>query len=127
MTWLAALALRLGIPERLARIGLIVLALLLLVVGLGVAKCSYDRDLVAAHDAQRDARLAEDARAADANAAEARRVDDARLSSESIQLDKVTANASLDQPISPARRAYYDCIGLQQAARAAGRPAPACH
>lgn len=124
MTWIATLALRLGIPERAARIALIALAVAILIAALGIAKCRYDRTLISGHDAARDVSLAEGARAADGNAAETRRADDARLSTESVQLNEVIAHAPL-APVSDARRAYYDCLRLQQAARASGRPAPA--
>jgi hypothetical protein len=124
MTWIVTLAARLGIPEVYARLALTIAAITLLGLGLGLAKCSYDRRLIAQHDAMRDLSLAEGARAADANAADQRRADDARLSTDSIQLDKVIANASL-APLSPARRRYYDCLVQQQTARAS-RAASAC-
>ena len=125
MTWLAALAMRAGIPERFARASVIALGVILLILGLGIAKCRYDRALIAAHDAARDLELSEGARAADANAAETRRADDARLSAETYQLNEVVTHAE-PAPLSDARRNYYSCLRVQQAARAAGRPAPAC-
>lgn len=125
MTWLAALAMKAGIPERFARAAIIALGVLLLILAAGIAKCRYDRALIATHDAARDLELSEGARAADANAAETRRADDARLSTESIQLNEVVTHAE-PAPLSDARRRYYDCLRVQQAARAAGRPAPAC-
>ena len=125
MNWLATLAMKAGIPERFARATVIALGVILLVLALGIAKCRYDSALIADHDAARDLSLSEGARAADANAAETRRADDARLSAESFQLNEVVTHAE-PAPLSDARRNYYSCLRVQQAARAAGRPAPAC-
>lgn len=66
----------------------------------------------------------EDKSKADEQASETRRDDDARLNREQRELEKVIEDAE-SNGIDP-RRAYYECISLQQAARKAGRPAPAC-
>ena len=125
IAWLAALAMRAGIPERFARAAVVAIGVVLLILAAGIAKCCYDRTLIASHDAARDLELSEGARAADANAAETRRADDARLSAETYQLNEVVTHAE-PAPLSDARRNYYSCLRVQQAARAAGRPAPAC-
>lgn len=61
--------------------------------------------------------------AADANAAEAQLSDAERLANESRQLEEVIDHAP--DP-NAARRSYYRCLRVQQRARAAGDPAPAC-
>jgi len=124
--FLANLAVGLGLPQRFARAAVIGLLIVLAVGGLLLAKSCYDDSLIERHDAERDADLAEGGRAADANAAETRREDDARLSTESIQLNEVIANASIPDVPSDARRRYYECVRLQQQRRVAGDPAPAC-
>jgi len=128
LTMLSRLAAGLGVPEAYARLVVIIAAITLTIAALTVTKCSYDRSIIAAHDPQRDAHLAEGARPAYPNPAVARQADDARLSTETVSLNEVIAHAAPPEPVplSDARRRYYDCIGLQQAARAAGRPAPAC-
>ncbi|HWL47765.1 MAG TPA: hypothetical protein VNQ31_08620 [Sphingomonadaceae bacterium] len=121
--WLARVERTLGAAGGVAAavaVALVVAALLVL------ATRARDRRLIASHDALRDAALAEAARAADASAAAARRADDGRLANETIQLNEALADAPSADPPSAARRAYYDCVRLQQAARAAGAPAPAC-
>lgn len=47
---LATLALKSGLPQQVIKIGLIVLAVVALVGGAGIAKCTYDRNLIANHD-----------------------------------------------------------------------------
>jgi hypothetical protein len=116
--WLA----RLGLPAGVGWAAALLAGLLLL----ALATCARDRRLIANHDALRDAALAEAARAADARAATARRADDGRLANETTQLNEVLAHAPSADPPSAARRAFYECVRMQQAARAAGAPAPAC-
>lgn len=62
--------------------------------------------------------------AASENASVARLDDQQRQQQEQSELQKVTRNET-----DPARRnrAFHRCLRDQQAARAAGRPAPACH
>jgi hypothetical protein len=124
--WLTRLAAALGLPRGLATVAawgaILILGLLLLML----ATCIHDRRLIARHDALRDAALSGAARTADAHAAAARRADDGRLASEMTQLNEVLAHVPSADPPGAARRAYYDCIRLQQGARAAGAPAPAC-
>lgn len=126
IAFLATLAARLGVAERFARAVVLALLILLAVGGLLLAKGCYDDNLIDRHDAERDAGLAEGGRAADSNAAVTRRADDTRLSTESVQLNEVIANAPLPDQPSDARRRYYECVRLQQQQRKAGGPVPAC-
>ena len=129
ITTIAGLLLSWGVPARFAR-AIVWGAIIASLIGcLALAKCGYDRRTIAAHDTARDLELSDGARAADGNAATARVEDTARLSTESVSLNEVIANAPPPpEPasLSDARRAYYECIRVQQAARASGRPAPAC-
>lgn len=114
-----------GLSERRARqlsIGLIIMVGLL---ALWLAKLAYDRSLISHHDASQAAETARADRVADAKAATQRRTDDARLEAEADALEKVTENVSIADPRA-ARRAYYECVRMQQSARELGRLTPAC-
>ena len=118
-----------GVPialEAARRYVLIALAIAaVLAIGIGgcVAKRAYDRGVV------EDARLKDNLEAvegkaeADAAAADSRLDDAIRAVDEGREIEEVIADAT--DP-ADARRAYYRCVRLQQAARAAGRPAPTC-
>ena len=124
---LARLVAGLGIPQRLARIAAIALLVVALLLALWVAKQIYDRNLVARHVATDAVVQSQADRAADAQVATQRRADDARLRVEAQELERVTADemdATLE--ISDARRRYYDCVRVQQQARARGDFTPAC-
>jgi hypothetical protein len=47
-------ALGFGVPQRFARVAGIVGLVLFLVIGLGVAKCAYDRSIIEEHDAKQE-------------------------------------------------------------------------
>ena len=114
----------LGLSDKLARIVAYALLALVIFLALWAAKCSYDKHLIANHDATQAASTANADRQADQNAAEARRVDDARLTQEKQQLEGSTANAQTDLD---RRLAFQRCLRMQQAARASGSVVPACH
>lgn len=122
IAFLAGLAMKLGVAERFARpvgIGAVVIALLL---ALWALKSCYDARLIATHDAGQRAATAEADRKADTKAAEQRRADDARLSTETRELEKSReADTDVDR-----RLARHRCLRLQQAARAERRQPPAC-
>lgn len=121
--WLASA----GLPPRMSRWVAIGVLVAVLMVGLWAALSWRDSRLVARHEADAVAAQARADRAADADAATRRRSDDARLEAEADALERITENVSID-PRDPRaqRRAYYECIRVQQQARAAGRLAPAC-
>lgn len=123
--WLTRIALGFGLPRGLATVAAWGAILILGALLLMLATCVHDQRLIARHEALRDAALSDAARTADAHAAAARRADDGRLASETIQLNEVLADVPSDPP-GAARRRFYDCIRVQQDARAAGAPAPAC-
>ena len=111
------------ITEKVARI-IAYAGLIILIVGvLGTAKCAYDRKLIKGHDAEVVAATAKADRKADTKAADQRRVDDARITQESTQLEKVQANATTD---TDRRLARFRCLRAQQQARAGGKPSPTC-
>ena len=114
-----------GLSERRSRRLAIGLIALLVLLGLWLAKLAYDRSVISRHDAGQVAATAQADRAADAQAATQRRADDTRLSAEADALEKVTENVSSADPRT-ARRAYYECIRVQQAARELGGLTPAC-
>lgn len=121
--WLLTLAGRFGVPERFAKPVLIALAVALAIIAAGIGKCAYDRSIIRAHDAGANLAAEKAGRAADQKAADQRQADTTRAASEAAQLDKVTTNANSPDD---ARRAYYRCVRLQQAARANGERSPAC-
>ena len=121
---LLALAVRAGIAPRFAKPVLIALAVVLLVVGLGVGKCAYDRSVIRDHTANERADTAVADRKADTTAAEQRRADDARATTERTEI-KEAIDEARSTGADP-RAAYYDCIRLQQAARKLGQPPARC-
>ena len=111
------------ISDRMARIIAMAGLFLVILAVLGTAKCAYDRNLIRNHDAKQTAATAVADRKADTKAADQRRVDDARITQETAQLEKVQANA----PTDTARRlARHRCLRAQQSARASGKPSPIC-
>lgn len=113
-----------GLSPKVARIVAIGGLVVLLLVAMAGAKCAYDRSVIKAHDAKREAAVAKADRKADAKAAEQRRVDDARTTTESQEI-KETINEARSEGRDP-RAAYYACVRLQQAARREHKPPPEC-
>ena len=117
--WAASL-----IGPRFAKPVTIAVLILLAVLAILAAKSCYDSSVI------EDARRAGNAEAielkakADEHAAEARGHDQQRAATEAEQL-KETVDEAVEQGADP-RAAYYACLRLQQSARAANRPAPAC-
>ena len=112
-----------GVPTRFARpVAYAALALLLL-AALGTALCAIRKDAIDDYSANQAAANAKADRKADAKVAEQRRVDDARITQESTQLEKVQANATSD---TARRLARHRCLRLQQQARAEHKPPPGC-
>ncbi|MFB0874589.1 MULTISPECIES: hypothetical protein [unclassified Sphingobium] len=124
MGWLVALLARSGLPQRHARVIAIGVLVATLMLALWLALAIRDRRVIARHEAGAAVAQARADRAADAQAATRRRSDDARLEAEADALEKVTDNA-IDDPRG-ARRAYYECLRVQQQARRAGHLTPAC-
>jgi Tfp pilus assembly protein PilE len=122
--FLLSLAGKLGIPPQFRKAALIGTAIVLLIVLFGVAKCSYDRSVIKAHDAKQEAVTAKADRKADNHAAEQRRADDARSTTEAQQI-KEAVNEARRNGADP-RAAYYDCVRKQQSARKSGKPSPGC-
>jgi hypothetical protein len=96
---------------------------ILVVVALGMAKCTYDRSIIQRHELKIEAEVAKADRKADNKAAEQRRVDDSRLVVEANELKKVQANAQDD---IARRLAKHRCLRMQQAARRENKPPPSC-
>ncbi|MFL6864101.1 MAG: hypothetical protein ACJ8DZ_13990 [Allosphingosinicella sp.] len=103
--------------------GIVAFMLLLGVFAGGWALIKHN--IIATHDAKQDAANAKADRKADQKAAETRRVDDRRLTTEETQLEEVRENAK-GLSAADRRRARYECIRLQQSARAEHRQPPAC-
>lgn len=112
----------LGVPERFARPLLIALAVIAGIAVLCVAKCSYDRSVIERHDDARDAAIATQGRAGEAQASDERRADDARISNEKEEMHNATASMP-DRAPSDRQRARA-CVILRQQARASGDPVP---
>lgn len=124
MGWIASFLAANGLPDRWARGIAIGFLIALVIMALWIGKIAWERSVIARHDNAVALEQAREDRAADAGAAAARRRDDARLATEKSALEKVTAHASDDA--GAARRAYYECVRLQQQARRDGRVPPAC-
>lgn len=116
-------AMTLAHARRLVTIALVVLGLLVLGVGGCVVKQRYDAGVVDRARLEGNNAALEDAAAADAGAAAGRVSDAVRSAEEVEQLQEAIEDAPNPDA---ARRDFYRCVRLQQQARAAGQPAPAC-
>jgi hypothetical protein len=121
---LVALLVGWGVPARFAKPLLIVGGIVLLLLAIFAAVKIHDHNVVKQHEAAQDAANAKADRAADQKAADQRRADDARVTTETQEIDHAISEAKRTG-IDP-RSAYYKCVQLQQAARAAKRVVPAC-
>jgi uncharacterized protein YqfA (UPF0365 family) len=124
LSFLTGLALKVGIPQRFAKVAVIAALFVGVIALLGIGKCTYDRSIVKQHDAKVEAQIAKADRKADAKAAEERRADDARAVTESQEI-KEAINEARQTGTDP-RAAYYACVRLQQAARRANKPPADC-
>ena len=116
-------AMTMAYARRLVTIALVVLALVVLGIGGCVAKNAYDESVVEDARLEGNNQALADAAEADATAAAGRVSDAVRAAEEVEQLQEAIEDAP--DPVA-ARREFYRCVRLQQAARAAGQPAPAC-
>lgn len=123
MTWLLTLATG-WVGPRFAKPLLIGVGALLLCLAIFAAVKLHDRRVIDTHEAKQDAANAKADRKADATAAEQRRVDDARLTTETQEVNNAVSEAK--RTGADPRAAYYACVKLQQAARAANRVVPSC-
>lgn len=122
---LASLALRAGVPERFAKAAVLAAAIAALVVLLSLAKCAYDRNLVAAHDAEQDAQLAPAIRQADANAADAR-ISDLKRSQADEDAERAAVAPLPDARLSDRQRQRACAILRRQAAERRGQSPAGC-
>lgn len=113
------------IPPQFRKAAVFVMLGLLLLALIGGAKCAYDRSIIKAHDAKREAQIAKADRKADAKAAEQRRADDARINTESNELKEAVNEAASSGP-EARRAAYYACLAKLQDARTRNLPPPDC-
>lgn len=125
IAFLASLAVRAGVPQRFARIVGPTCAVFALVALLAVARCAYDRNLIARHDAAQEAQLAPAVRSADANAA------DSRLSAQKRnQADEDAERAAVaplpDARLSDRQRERACAVLLRQARERGLEGAPGC-
>ncbi len=120
---LAALALRVGVPERLGRAAGIAAAVVGLTVGLGVAKCAYDRSIISTHEAQQAAALAPVIRQADANAAGAR-ISDQKRNQADEDAERAAVAPLPDNRLSD-RQLARACVVLERQAAERGGDVPA--
>lgn len=122
--FLLSLATKLGIPPRFAKIAIIGAGVALLLIAIFAAVKIHDHRVIAAHEAKQDAANSKADRKADSHAADQRRVDDARVTTETQEINNAVSEAK--RTGGDARAAYYKCVGLQQRARAAKLVVPAC-
>lgn len=123
MQFLIGLVMLLGVPARLAKPTVIASAVALIILGLGLAKCSYDRSVIRKHDAKVAAKIAPVVRKADAKAAEARISEERKIDDHRADEEKAVG-ALPDQGLSARQRARA-CSVLKRQAAERGRPAPA--
>jgi hypothetical protein len=121
---LASLALRFGTTERTVKIALIAAGIVAAILSLGITKCVYDHNIIASHEAKQGEATAKADRKADTGAAVTRRTDDARLTTESHQLER--SRADVAQTDLDRRLARQRLLRCQQDARAHGRQPSAC-
>lgn len=122
MTWIIARLIAGGVPERLAKPVLIAALVALAFAGFGIAKCSYDRSIIAKHDAAANAKAAARNDAAKDAASTERRADDQRISEAQKGYDDAISKAPAGAP-GPATVAL-GCERLRrQGTRAADLPA----
>jgi hypothetical protein len=112
-----------GLAKRFWWIGLILLVAAILALtycsGLGAGEAKRDKQSL-----EGSINTLQHVQKADEAAADARLADQARQQQEGGELQKAVNNAGNDP--SQRRRAFQRCLRDQQAARAAGRPAPPC-
>jgi heme exporter protein D len=124
MMWLVSLATGIGIPPRFAKYAVIAAGVVLLGLAILAAVKIHDHRVIAAHAAKQDAANAKADQKADAKAAEQRRTDDARVTTETQEINNAVSEAK--RAGTDPRAAYYKCVSLQQRARAAKLVVPAC-
>ncbi len=113
-----------GVSPRFARplayAGLVLAFLVLMAVG----KCSYDRSVIAKHDAKATLDQAKRERTADANLHEQKGRDETASTQRQEEIDHATRNIP-DQAPSARQRARA-CVELRRQAKASGGREPAC-
>jgi hypothetical protein len=123
MTWIIARIIALGVPERLVKPLLALLAFIALAGLLWALLARHDHQVIATHDAKQEVQAVRVDRKADEQASIQRQADTTRINQEQTQLEKVQANAptDLDRRLARAR-----CLRAQQAARAINAKSPDC-
>lgn len=124
MPFLIGLALKAGIPARFAKFAVIAALITALVVGLGVAKCAYDRSVIKNHERDAVAKQAKRERKADANLQTQKDRDEAASQQRREEIDHATQGIP-DQAPSARQRARV-CVELRRQAKVSGKPVPAC-
>jgi uncharacterized protein HemX len=124
MPFLIGLALKLGIGPRFAKFAVIASLVTALVVGLGVAKCAYDRSVIKKHEMEAELKQAKRERKADANLQQQIDRDDAAAQERRKEIDDATANIPDQKP--SARQRARACLQLQREAKERRAPVPAC-
>lgn len=124
MPFLIGLALKAGIPARFAKVAVIAAFVTLLIVGLGVAKCAYDKSVIERHEQKAQLEQAKRERKADANLEKQKDRDAAASEQRKKEIDDATRNIP-DQAPSARQRARA-CVELQREAEERRQPVPAC-
>lgn len=120
--WLAT---HLGVTQKVAKFGLIGFAVVSLIVGLGVAKCSYDKSIVTNYVAKAEVKDLKTTVKANEHAANKRIEDTVRISGEAAELQRNIDHADA-KTINDVRASYYECVRRQQLARKQRKQSPAC-
>lgn len=82
------------------------------------------KNIIEKHDLEQEAQVAKQKGAADSTAGDERAVDTIRVRQEAAAIKEAVKDAKAEG--RDPRSAYYHCVELQQAARSANSPVPAC-
>lgn len=81
-------------------------------------------NIIEKHDLEQEAQIAKQKGEADSAAGDERSTDVTRVRQETDEIKEAVKDAKAEG--RDPRIAYYDCVRLQQSARAANKPVPAC-
>jgi uncharacterized protein HemX len=112
------------VGPKFAKLAVIGSAIVLLIAGLGLGKCAYDRSVIRQHEQKAALEQAQRERKADTNLQTQKASDDAAAQQRQQEIDNATRNIP-DQAPSARQRARV-CVELRREAKQRGKPEPAC-
>lgn len=124
MGTLIAWVISMGVPQKIAKPLIFVIGLIMAAGLLFGLKSCYDNSVVEKARVEGNAKVQTNTNAANEKSSDQRATDTARQQIEQQEVKEAIEDAKANG--RDPRAAYYECIRLQQQARKAGRPAPAC-